>query len=99
MASYVFSNQAVDDLSSIWQYTSSNWSEQQADKYYFLLINACEKIAQGQLIARRYHRLGSELYGYRVGKHMIFFKKTQAKKIEVIRILHKSMDLTTNIKP
>ncbi|MFN6381294.1 MAG: type II toxin-antitoxin system RelE/ParE family toxin [Bacteroidota bacterium] len=99
MASYVFSNQAVDDLSSIWQYTSNNWSEQQADKYYFLLIDSCEKIAKGRFIARRYPKLNSELYGYRIGEHIIFFIKTQPKKIEIIRILHKSMDLTTNIKP
>lgn len=33
MASYVLTNKAVEDLSSIWEYTFDTWSERQADKY------------------------------------------------------------------
>ena len=29
-----FSNMAVEDLTSIWNYTVEKWSEQQADSYY-----------------------------------------------------------------
>ena len=29
-----YSNKAVEDLSSIWEYTLSEWSETQADEYY-----------------------------------------------------------------
>ncbi len=34
MANYILTNKAVDDLSSIWNYTFDFWSEQQADIYY-----------------------------------------------------------------
>ena len=29
-----YSNKAVEDLSSIWEYTFTEWSESQADEYY-----------------------------------------------------------------
>jgi toxin ParE1/3/4 len=40
MAKYKFTKKAVKDLSDIWNYTVDTWSENQADKYYKLIINA-----------------------------------------------------------
>jgi toxin ParE1/3/4 len=34
MANYKLTNKAVEDLTSIWEYTVKEWSEKQADKYY-----------------------------------------------------------------
>lgn len=36
MASYKFTNRAVEDLAQIWNYTFDNWSDNQADTYYFI---------------------------------------------------------------
>ena len=33
-----YSNKAVEDLTSIWDYTYTEWSEKQADEYYAMLI-------------------------------------------------------------
>ena len=38
MAKYYLTNKAVDDLTKIWNYTFDQLSEQQADKYYQMLI-------------------------------------------------------------
>lgn len=46
MAKYELSNSAVADLSNIWDYTFEAWSEKQADKYYNILIETCNKIAK-----------------------------------------------------
>ncbi len=43
MAKYIFSNKAIEDLSDIWNYTYNKWSENQADKYYYLILESCEK--------------------------------------------------------
>ena len=45
MSRYFLSNKAVEDLSDIWNYTYEVWSEQQADKYYGLLIDSCDEIS------------------------------------------------------
>ena len=49
MASYTLTNKAVFDLSAIWEYTVENWSEKQADKYYFMLLDTCQDLADGKI--------------------------------------------------
>jgi hypothetical protein len=39
MANYQLTNRAVADLTQIWNYTLDNWSENQADRYYKMLID------------------------------------------------------------
>jgi toxin ParE1/3/4 len=41
MAEFRLTNRAVEDLSKIWEYTLEVWSENQADKYYDMLISNC----------------------------------------------------------
>ena len=38
MKKYHLTKKAFEDLSDIWTYTFDNWSEEQADKYYSLVI-------------------------------------------------------------
>ena len=38
MAKLRFTNKAVEDLTSIWNYTFKTWSERQADEYYVWLV-------------------------------------------------------------
>ena len=54
MHSYYLTNQAVEDLSHIWEFTFENWSESQADKYYNSLIAACNAIAQNPDLGKNY---------------------------------------------
>lgn len=39
MAKYLLTNKAVEDLSKIWDYTYEVWSENQADRYYTLMLD------------------------------------------------------------
>ena len=48
-----YSNKAVEDLSSIWEYTFSEWSESQADEYYEMLISACNRLLYPSIISNR----------------------------------------------
>lgn len=45
MAKFKLTNKAVDDLTQIWNYTSHKWSETQADKYYQMLIDNFNEVA------------------------------------------------------
>lgn len=38
MAKYKLTNQAVEDLTNIWEYTFEKWSEKQAEIYYKMLV-------------------------------------------------------------
>ncbi len=45
MGKFTLSNKAVEDLSNIWNYAFDTWSESQADKYYTMLLESCQDIA------------------------------------------------------
>ena len=42
---FVLSRKALADLDEIWEYTVERWSEQQAEKYYRLVIHASQEVA------------------------------------------------------
>jgi toxin ParE1/3/4 len=98
MAKYFLTHKAVDDLSKIWEYTYEAWSENQADKYYQLLIETCREISKSPDIGENYSEISDDLLGLRVGKHVVFYRKIKTKEIEVLRILHERMDLKNRIK-
>ena len=98
MAKYRFTNKAVEDLSDIWDYTLETWSERQADLYYEMLIGFCEDIAEHPEFGKHYDEITEELYGFRANSHIIFYRRVSQDEIEVIRILHGSMDLKNRIK-
>lgn len=97
MAKYSFSNKAVEDLSNIWDYTFNVWSETQADKYFELIIETCKKISGNSDIGKNYSHISNEIFGFHVGKHIIFYRILTPKEIEVLRILHSRMDLKIRI--
>lgn len=98
MAKYFLTNKAVNDLTKIWEYTYEVWSENQADKYYSLIIEDCKELAQNPFIGRNYDEIGNEIFGLQSGIHIIFYKILNNKTIEIIRILHSKMDLKKRIK-
>jgi len=97
MAKYHLTNKAVDDLSNIWNYTFKHWSERQADKYYQMLIDNFEEIALNPDCGKNFNGIIPALFGLRVGKHIIFYRKLKSNEVEIIRILHESMDLKNRI--
>jgi toxin ParE1/3/4 len=97
MPKYFLSNKAVEDLSDIWDYTYEAWSEKQADKYYNLLIDSCDEISESSKIGKNYDEIDENIFGYKVGHHIIFYQMLKADEIEVVRILHESMDLKNRI--
>ncbi|MBL0183916.1 MAG: type II toxin-antitoxin system RelE/ParE family toxin [Chitinophagaceae bacterium] len=98
MASYTLTNKAVLDLSAIWEYTVDTWSEKQADKYYFMLLDSCQDLADGKVTGKNYHEINTEIFGFRAGQHILFYRKLSADKIEIARILHGKMDLKNRMQ-
>ena len=96
MPAYRLTNKALEDLRSIARYTEQIWGREQRNKYlskldasFQMLVNepelgrACDEIRQGY---RKHH----------VGRHLVFYRLI-ATRIEIIRILHDSMDIDSHI--
>lgn len=97
MAKYKLTNKAVADLNEIWEYTLENWSENQADKYYDMLIDFCQKTANNPALGKNYDSITPNLFGLKANRHIIFYRKLNATSIEISRILHERMDLKNRI--
>jgi toxin ParE1/3/4 len=92
------SSEAITDLEKIWVYTLKKWSKDQADRYYMLIIDEIEFLRSNYYTGKsaEYIRLG-----YRVSfvkSHIIFYKIEDEQKLEVIRILHQSMNIEEWLK-
>jgi len=98
MAKYKFTNNAVNDLTEIWDYTKKIWSEKQAEKYYQLIIQACSEIAKDPSIGKEYSEVYPELKGKKTTKHIIFYRQLSKELVEITRILHERMDLKIRLK-
>jgi toxin ParE1/3/4 len=98
MPKYFLSNKAVDDLSKIWDYTYEVWSEKQADKYYYELLEDCQEISKNHSIGRNYIDIDIEIYGYKSGQHIIFYRTLNETDIEIVRLLHSRMDLKNRLE-
>ena len=98
MAKIVLRQEAINDLTDIWEYTVYKWSETQADKYYNSIKNACFEIAKNPDIGNNYESISKNLLGFKAGKHIIFYNVASKNEIEVIRILHGMMDLKSKMQ-
>ena len=93
MANYYLTNKAVEDLTSIWNYTYEEWSESQADKYYEILFEAFQDISQNPEMCKNYEGIAKGVSGFRINKHIVFYRRMNSDLIEIVRILHGRMDL------
>jgi len=98
MPDYKLTPKAVEDLTGIWNYTVEKWSEKQADKYYRLLIDNFDELSRNPGLGKSYSDIIENILGFRVGRHIIFYRIIQSNKIEILRILHEKMDLKNRIK-
>ena len=98
MANVILRQEAIDDLTEIWEYTIQEWSENQNDKYFETIKCACKEIGQNPNIGKVYTEISKNLLGLKSGKHIIFYHKISEDEIEVIRILHERMDLKNRMK-
>ncbi len=97
MSSFTLTVKALADLKSIAQYTQQEWGSEQRRIYLRQIDETFH------LLAKR-HDLGSTCdyirEGYRkhpVSSHLIFYRSLSNTEIEVIRVLHKRMDVRSSL--
>ena len=97
MSEYIISEKALEDINNIWIYTAENWSVEQADRYYNLIIDEIEYIVDNLDMARDFGEIRKSYRYSKVKSHLIFFKKDKTNEIEVVRILHERMNIENRL--
>jgi toxin ParE1/3/4 len=93
MAAYRLTNKAEHDLVLIGRFTLQRWGVAQRNFYLKQLDTCFSHIAENPMVGMACDFIAT---GYRKlpqGSHVIFYKQTQTGIVEVMRILHKSMDV------
>ena len=98
MAKIRLSRKAFADLDGIWDYTVETWSEEQAVIYYrqiYTTIYGLNSIPV--FLEKTYEVIKPGILGYKVGHHIVFYKKLPDGSIRVDRILHEKMDFQSHL--
>lgn len=93
MHNYYISEKALEDLENIWEYNDKQWSRQPANLYLEIIFVAIELISEDPLQNKEYTKLKRKYRASRVKSHVIFYLLTDTRIIEIVRNLHKSLDL------
>ena len=97
MAGHALSPAARADIEEIRDCKVRHWSEAQAERYTRTIRDACEALGDGTLSGRSAEDIRA---GYRkaaVGSHVLFYR-VRADVVEIVRILHRSMDVGRHIQ-
>lgn len=97
MAEYIISEKALEDLNNIWIYTAENWSVEQANRYYNLIVDEIEYVSENFEITKDFGNVRKYYTFSKVKSHLVFYKKTENTEMEVVRILHERMDIKNRI--
>lgn len=89
---YKISSSAISDLEEIWLFTLNNWSLDQADRYFNLIMNEIEYLSINPKSGKDYLFIREGYYCSKVKSHLIFYK-LNVNVVEVMRILHQKMDI------
>ena len=86
------SNAAKADLVDIWQYSARQWNSRQADDDTDDILSALESLADNPHTGRDCSDLFAGARRLTCGRHVAFYGIRET-HIEVVRILHQSLDL------
>ena len=96
---YKISQAASRDIENIWLYTIEKWSIKQADRYFNLIMDEIEYLAEDPKSGKDYSSVKKGYFRSQIKSHFIFYKiNRKNQEIEIIRILHQRMDIETRLK-
>jgi len=95
---YKISQEASRDIENIWLYTIEKWSIEQANRYFNLIMDEIEYLAEDPKSGKDYCKVRKGYFRSRIKSHFIFYKiNRKNEEIEIIRILHQRMDIETRL--
>lgn len=93
----IFTEKAYRDLHNIAEYTYQIWGAAQRDIYLHMINENLQKLSDMPEIGTKSDYLFDGCIKYPAGKHLIFYRMI-SDGIEIIRILHHSMDIDSYIE-
>lgn len=93
MKSLQLTNKAKSDLKDIALFTSRRWGREQRNAYLKQFDEAFWLLAENPDIGKTCDEIRAGYRKFPQGSHVIFYQQIGSQNIQIIRILHKSMDV------
>lgn len=77
---------------AIGRFTERRWGRAKRVTYFDRLDAAIEMLAENPRLGRERLELGSGLFSFAVGRHVIFYAVDSEHTITIVRVLHQAMD-------
>jgi toxin ParE1/3/4 len=97
MSGFILSPAAKTDIDQIWDYTTDNWTIEQADRYVAQILQACFSISSDGCEGRRIPEVKRDYFKLAVGSHFVIFRIVDGVP-DVVRILHQRMDIPAHLQ-
>ena len=83
---------AKNDLKDVATFTARRWGKEQRNIYLKQFDDSFWLLAENPDIGKGCDEIRNGYRKFPQGSHVIFYKQTGSQQIQIIRILHKSMD-------
>jgi len=93
---FSLTNAAKNDLVGIAKYTQQRWGVGQRDKYLAQLDDMFHQLADNPELGKRCDYIKRGYRKFPIASHVIYYR-TASSQIEIIRVLHKRMDVSESI--
>jgi toxin ParE1/3/4 len=97
MKAFALTHKAKADLYAIALFTEKTWGREQRNLYIKQLDEAFHMLANAPSAGKTCDDIKSGYKKFPQGSHIIFYKVGKKTSIEIIRILHKHMDVDTQL--
>jgi toxin ParE1/3/4 len=97
MKLFALTHKAKADLHAIAMFTTERWGVKQRNLYIKQLDEAFHMLAKSPELGKNCDDIMPGYRKFPQGSHIVFYKDASHSKIEIVRILHKSMDVETQI--
>lgn len=97
MKPFVLTRRTKADLYAIAIYTEQQWGREQRNLYLKQFDEAFHVLADAPLAGRDCDYIKTGYRKFPQGSHIIFYKAGTKSTIEIVRILHKSMDVEAQL--
>jgi len=97
MARFGIKATAKADLKGIAKFTEQTWGREQRNKYLTEFDQAFHRLAENNALGKVCDHIRAGYRAFPVGSHIIFYKIGDGHLVEIIRILHKRMDVSSRL--
>lgn len=97
MLPFRLTNKAKEDLISIARYTERTWGRDQRILYLRQLDSMFHTLSETPELGRLCEDIKPGYYKHLGGSHLVFYRVDNDSIIEIIRVLHKRMDVAQHL--